>query len=229
MSLDIKTTAITGVVAGAVGAVILAALVQFKVIGVDGKIDSLPPQGLVQSGIVEAGQDFELAWPNRRAPRACIKIPASTIGSDSGKVAPGTEITIGLVTGSPEPQDHPLPFHGRKVFPPIIDFSANPSFTITDSRDFFTMGICAWYHHSEIDSFEKARLAHPVSGTLVFLDRDTPCPLRCEVDPTASTTSYLQQLFGGSPLSATPLYANPREGGLGGRGGSLSPFAAVVP
>jgi hypothetical protein len=73
-------------------------------------------------------------------------------------------------------------------------------------------------------------------------DAEVLCSLRCRPAPPnaglncanhphpwpMSSTSFLSQLFAGSPFSPTQLYALPEpEGGLGGKGGSGSPFAAV--
>jgi hypothetical protein len=192
------------------------------------------------SGDVVAGEDFLLGWP-QNAPKAHIKIPASAIGEGEGKVAPGTQITISLVTESSESIDHPKRFKdhakdtGKKVFPPIVAFSADPSFTITNAADYFTVAMCVQYHPSDTPHFNNARLARAPANTtsLEFLipanEKADLCHLRCTPDCNrSSSTSFLRQLFAGSPFSPTPLYALPEpEGGLGGKGGSGSPFAAV--
>lgn len=191
---------------------------------------------------VVAGQAFALGWPNLTAPKAYIKIPASAIGDEAGKVAPGTEITISLVTESPESRDHPKRFrkHEKTVFPPIVEFSADPSFAITDANDYLTIAMCVQYRGTPPPQLKLAR-APATSEMLEFWprlqgeERDVLCALRCNPAPPNSgycgsraATRFLRQLFAGSPFTATPLYALPEpEGGLGGKGGSTSPFAAV--
>jgi hypothetical protein len=192
------------------------------------------------SGDVVAGEDFVLGWP-QNAPKAHIKIPASAIGEGEGKVAPGTQVTISLVTESSESVDHPKRFKdhakntGKKVFAPIVAFSADPSFTITNEADYFTIAMCVQYHGADTPRFNKAQLARAPANTtsLEFLtpanEKADLCYLRCTPDCNGSSSArFLRQLFAGSPFSASPLYAAPEpEGGLGGKGGSTSPFAAV--
>jgi hypothetical protein len=195
---------------------------------------------------VVAGMDLELRWPTQQvnAAQACIKIPAGAIGQGEGKVAPGTEIAITRISQSTSPSDWPRRFRinhrdvsgpeRRLVFPPIFEFSADPPFTINDPTNYFTIGICAQYHQSDVNAIKDAHVARPSAAhrdSLDFLDKRTPCDLKCTpasmVSREGATSYLLRQLFAGSPFTATSLYAFPAEGGLGGGGGSLSPFGVV--
>jgi hypothetical protein len=201
------------------------------------------------SGIVVEGQEFFLGWP-QHAPKAFIRIPVEAIGSGPGpwpgQVAPGTIIAIKLETESREQKlDHPPPFkdHPKKVFPPIIVLETDPQFAIANKNHWFTIGMCVQYHPQETSQFNNAELVRAVGDALVpFLPapKSELCALRsggpggCRPGPPhcpnqeGASTTFLRQLFAGSPFSPTPLYAFPEpEGGLGGRGGSGSPIAAV--
>jgi hypothetical protein len=191
-------------------------------------------------GIVTADQDFELGWPNQTAPKACINIPSDAIGPNAGQVPVDTEITISLVSESESETDWPRVFrehnrpehpNQRLVFPPIVEFSSDRPFTITNADHYFTIGICGQYRNQTKNRFENSQLGHPNadSSGLDFLLPRSPCTLRCDqIVSRGGATGYLRQLFAGSPFTATPLYAVPvKEGGLGGGGGSLSPFAAA--
>jgi hypothetical protein len=207
-----------------------------------------PAVGQIVQGSVVTGQDFVLGWPTIRRPAACIEIPGTAIGPNPGQIPNNTVIQIRRLSHSDESEDwpeearafknHHRPEPGpnrRMVFPPIFEFSANQSFTISDPSNHLTIGICAQYHPSDTAAIRRAKIARAVSANaLDFWDRVPPpnC-LRCRNNPAPmppgdEATGYLRQLFAGSPFTATPLYALPEpEGGLGGDGGSLSPFAAA--
>lgn len=195
---------------------------------------------------VKAGQPFRLVWPNEQAPKACIEIPADAVPA-------GTEISISVNVNSNNPSEWPAEFRawhaeapGRTVYMPLIEFSANPEFTITDPASFFTVGICARYRGGEDDPDPElleddpttepgtsARVAHPSGGTLEFLTpADSPCPCR-GLGPNSGQGNALSRA--GALLAGTPLVPDRLEAsvvaqqGLGGTGGSFSPFGVVRP
>lgn len=206
-----------------------------------------PPPG---SGKVVAGQPFRKVWPSEQAPQACIVIPADAVPA-------GTEITISPKVNSNNPSEWPAAFRdwhgqapGRTVYMPLIEFSASPAFTITNPDSFFTVGICARYRSGEDDPDPElleddpttepgtwpetsARVAHPSGGTLEFLaDTATPCPCH-RTGPNSEQRNALSRagvLLAGTPLQPDRLEASVvAEEGLGGKGGSFSPFGVVRP
>jgi hypothetical protein len=202
-----------------------------------------PPPG---SGTVEAGKPFLLVWPNDQAPKACIEIPADAVPA-------GTEISISMNVNSNNPSEWPAAFRswremgsGRTVYMPLIEFSANPEFTIANPDSFFTVGICARYRRGEDDPDPElleddpttepgpsAQVAHPSGDTLEFLaDTTTPCPCH-RTGPNSKQQNALRRagaLLAGTPLLPDPLEASVvAEEGLGGKGGSFSPFGVVRP
>lgn len=192
------------------------------------------------TGIVSADADFDLAFPNQNSPKACVHIPQDVIGTGPNRVRPGTLITLRLVTESPDPNDWVEPFksHPKPWFRPIFDFSAVPPFNLGGpNSQAVTVAMCVHYPPSfDATTLTLARGVDTDGDgdleTMDFWPRVTPCKLRCEPAPmptNGSAIGYLGQLFAGSPFSPTPLYALPEpEGGLGGKGGSGSPFAAAV-
>ena len=195
----------------------------------------VPPPG---SGTVMAGQPFSLVWPNEQVPKACIEIPA-------GAVPAGTEVTISLNVDSREPSNWPAAFRnwrqqgpGRTVYMPLIEFSASPEFTITNPDSFFTVGICARYHERDGDPEtapgEAAQVAHPSGDgeTLELLER-TPSPCQCSPGSNQGQQGALGRasaVLAGTPLVPERLEASAlAEEGLGGKGGSFSPFGVVRP
>jgi hypothetical protein len=197
-------------------------------------------QADVTDTIGSQGGDFVLGWPAGRQKKACIKIKDADIGPRGNQVDPGTKITISLVTESHErDKDWPKPFvdydgqpSQNRVFPPIIGFSADPPINLAGTP--LTIAMCVQYPGNAPVGLQ---LAHPVErGGNTVLDPwpavtvPADCNLRCYQPPEAGVTiDFLGRLFAASPFSVTPLYAVPlAEGGLGGGGGSLSPFAAVV-
>jgi hypothetical protein len=184
--------------------------------------------------------------------KACIKIPPDAVLYEKGtdRVIKKTEITIGPNTESGHNEDWPDAFQNhhrndpdhpnqrRLVFAPIINLSTTPAFEIRDTTQYFTIGICARYdHRDKNDVRQHGQMARAVTpDSLEFLVRVPDgelCNLRCPHAPqphaAGSATGYLRELFARSPFTATPLYAlpNPAEGGLGGKGGSGSPFAVA--
>ena len=199
-----------------------------------------------KSGVVEAGKPFRLVWPNDKAAQACIEIPADAVPA-------GTEVSISMNVNSNNPSEWPAAFRdwhveapGRTVYMPLIEFSANPEFTIANPDSFFTVGICARYRRGEDDSDPElqeddpttdpgssAQVAHPWGGTLEFLTpEDTPCPCR-RLGPNSGGQNALSRagaLLAGTPLVPDRLEASVvAEEGLGGKGGSFSPFGVVRP
>jgi hypothetical protein len=185
-----------------------------------------------------AGQPFSLVWPNEQAPKACIEIPA-------GAVPAGTEVTISLNVDSKNPSDWPAPFRnwrqqgpGRTVYMPLIEFSASPEFTITNPDSFFTVGICARYYEHDGDPEtapgEAAQVAHPSGDgqTLELLERAiSPCQCLPGSNPgQQGALGRASAVLAGTPLVPERLEASAlAEEGLGGKGGSFSPFGVVRP
>jgi hypothetical protein len=202
-----------------------------------------PPPG---SGTVEAGQPFRLVWPNDERPQACIEIPADAVPA-------GTEVSISVNVNSNNPSEWPAAFRdwheqapGRTVYMPLIEFSADSEFTITNPDSFFTVGICARYRRGEDDPDPElleddpttepgpsGQVAHPSGGTLEFLTpAPTPCPCH-RTGPNSGRQNALSRagaLLAGTPLLPDRLEASVvAEEGLGGKGGSFSPFGVVRP
>lgn len=197
-----------------------------------------------QSGTVVAGQTFSLAWPNDQAPKACIEIPANAVPA-------GTEVTISLNVDSNNPSNWPAPFRnwrqqasGRTVYMPLIEFSATPAFTITNPDSFFTVGICARYKDQEDDPDTQegdpdtapgstAQVAHPSDGqTLELLERAlSPCQCSPGSNPgQQGAVGRASAVLAGTLLVPEPLEASVlAQQGLGGTGGSFSPFGVVQP
>jgi hypothetical protein len=193
-----------------------------------------------------AGQPFRLVWPNDNRPKACIVIPADAVPAE-------TEVTISMSVNSNNPSDWPGAFRdwhveapGRTVYMPLIEFSASPEFTITNPTSFFTVGICARYRRGPDDPDPElleddptsepgpsGQVAHASGGTLEFLTpADTPCPCR-RLGPNSGQRNALSRagaLLAGTPLVPDRLEASVvAEQGLGGTGGSFSPFGVVRP
>lgn len=202
-------------------------------------------QASVTGTISDAGGDFVLRWPSDHGVKACIMIPETVIGdTPPWKVNPGTEVTISLYPGgeSSECIDLPKPFcdhetAGKKVFRPIVEFSANPHIDLGGNRKDITIAICAQYPHgTPVGEIEALQVARSTGSSLDPWDRvavPAACNLRCPPGPMASkvgASGYLRQLFARSPFAVSPLFAAPApEGGLGGGGGSLSPFGIIEP
>ncbi|MEJ2153506.1 MAG: hypothetical protein P8Y29_11340, partial [Gemmatimonadota bacterium] len=190
------------------------------------------------TGIVAQGSDFVLRWPSDGHERACIVIPEGVIGdTPSWKVDNGTVVTIHKLTGSLECEDLPPEFcahegTGKRVYRPIMEFSAVPAINLGGTRDDITIAVCGQYlSGTPAPNSSSDRVTRSTGNGLEFwkpVAVPPSCNLRCP-GPSAvlqgGATGYLRQLFAGSPFTATPLYAFPFEGGLGGGGGSLSPFA----
>lgn len=207
-------------------------------------------QAATVSGTVQAGQDFYLAWPNEHMPRACIEFGRNVVPN-------GTVVTISLGTDSSfaqNPTAYPPAWQNDsswgKKYPPIIDFSFSPNYTIPDYSDYFTIGICANYdartgpitpgkgrgperpQHPFIGNY----VAHPdptdPDNLLKKLEPALPCELRCRSGLSFNNRGPFErvwELFEGTPFNPTSLYAEPpEEGGVGGKGGSLSPFGVVA-
>jgi hypothetical protein len=189
-----------------------------------------------RSGTVVADSVFRLAWPNDQATRACIEIPANAVPA-------GTKVTISLNVDSNDPSRWPEAFRnwrqqdpGRKVYRPLIELSADSAFTITDTTSYFTVGICARYGEQEddpeIDPGETAQVAHPSEQTLELLERvSSPC--QCSSGSSQDrqgASGRASAVLAGTLLVPGPLEASVlTDQGLGGKGGSFSPFGVVRP
>jgi hypothetical protein len=186
-----------------------------------------PPPGV--SDTVRAGETFELAWPSDASSLACIEIPADA-------VAAGTVVTISPVAGMPGPISEYCGRGGHTCYHPIIDFSASPAVTIT-GPDSFRVGICARYNEQAADPADPpgatAVVAHLVSSTeeIETLPRDSsPCTCPGPQAVQQSGLGPVDALLAGSLLRPAPLHAAAvAYEGLGGKGGSLSPFFVVRP
>jgi hypothetical protein len=204
------------------------------------------PELSSRGGTVVAGQPFSLVWPNDRAPKACIEIPADAVPA-------GTEVTISLNVDSNDPSNWPAAFRnwrhqasGRTVYMPLIEFSASPEFRITNPNSFFTVGICARYKMGKEDTDPEVReddpetapggsaqVAHPSGNTLELLVQ-APSPCQCRGPGSnsgqRSALGRAGAVFAGTPLVPDPLEASVvAQQGLGGKGGSFSPFGVVRP
>jgi hypothetical protein len=196
-----------------------------------------------KSGTVVAGETFSLAWPSDQTPKACIEIPADAVPA-------GTEVTISLNVDSKNPSEWPAAFRnwrqespGRTVYMPLIEFSATPAFTITNPASFFTVGICARYKGYEEDADAQegdpdtapgpaARIAHPSGGqTLELLEwAESPCQCPGSNQGQRGALGRASAVLAGTPLVPERLEASAlAEEGLGGKGGSFSPFGVVRP
>jgi hypothetical protein len=121
---------------------------------------------------------------------------------------------------------------------PLIEFSASPEFTITNPDSFFTVGICARYYEHDGDPEtapgEAAQVAHPSNGeTLELLERTPTSPCQCSPGSNPGQQGALGRasaVLAGTPLVPERLEASAlAEEGLGGKGGSFSPFGVVRP
>lgn len=184
----------------------------------------------VAKTVVE-NEPFDLAWKDADGKeKACIHID-----SDKSTELDGTTIYMKLNSPVGEPGELlPEAFRaaaraGRTVYLPIFLIQADRDLPSELARDFFTIGICAHYPVGGEKEFYEAGLAHTVRGTLEYLEEAAPCELRCDLGnvPYTQQEGSIGRVFRGTPLNPSPLFASPEERGVGGKGGTLSPFGVV--
>lgn len=181
-------------------------------------MDTIPPpaDGEVASGTVQDTTDFELQSPGGKA---CIRIPA-------GAVQGGTVVEVQAM------KSPPVQFSegGRKVHSTAFEFTATPSFTIEDTTNYLTIGICAVetpHAHPHPDGLQIAHL-DPVTKGVDLLTSVGPCELQCGGPPAGGGTET--SLLDGTLVSPSTLHATTAAmEGIGGKGAGLSPFAVVAP
>ncbi|HUF90642.1 MAG TPA: hypothetical protein VMR66_11760 [Gemmatimonadota bacterium] len=154
--------------------------------------------------------------------KACVSVPPSAI--PEGQTL---DVQIKLVPPFPPGFDR-----ASQVFPPVYDFVVRDQNGDTaqfiDSVDF---AICVNYGNTPRPS--QVALARAVSADsleyLPVVPVPDACRLTCNEYSASETAAWLDDWFGGSPLTATPAHAAVAQEGLGGKGGGTSPFAGVVP
>lgn len=174
-----------------------------------------PSDGEVASGTVGT-TDFDLQSPGGKA---CIHIPA-------GGAPEGTVITVYPMKATPKEFSE----GGRTVHSAAFEFRADSSFTIEDTANYLTIGLCAVetpHSHPHPAGLQVAHL-DPVTKSVDLLVPVEPCELQCGGPPEADASQT--SLLDGTLVSPSTLHATTAAmEGIGGKGAGLSPFAVVAP
>jgi hypothetical protein len=174
--------------------------------------DLVPPDSLVET----IGGDWIV---RAKSGKACVSVPPSAI-------PPGDTLDVEVKLVTPAPV-----FPGvSEVFPPVYDFS------VTDANgesaqfaDSVIFAICVNFPGPTPAGAALARLASADSVELLpYAEVPAACRLTCSSPSAPASTAWLDDLFGGSPVTPTPAHAAVTEG-LGGKGRGTSPFAGVAP